>query len=58
MTDVQIEYDAPDIKELFREEFSENYLKFMRDTYGEEIDEIMWMAFVRGYMIRGYIDDV
>jgi len=49
-----VEYERRDnktyeIKERFRELFSENYMAFMRDEYGDGIGEVMWMAFAHGF---------
>jgi len=37
------------LKERFHEIFGENYMKFMRDEFGDKIGEVMWMAFMHGY---------
>jgi len=37
------------LKERFGELFSDNYMSFMQDEFGEDVKEVMWMAFCHGY---------
>lgn len=40
-----------DLKDKFKKTFSEDYMAFMRDEFGDDIKEVIWMAFCHGHFI-------
>jgi len=40
--------ESGNLKEEFRAAFTQNYMAFMHDEFGDGIEEVMWMAFCHG----------